>query len=96
MSWSVSALGPADAVLKSITKQFDESTPCQEPEESVRQAVKAALAASLAAEIPANNTVSVRAFGTMSRWSSQGGNAPTDQQSTFEVKIERVFNLVTE
>lgn len=50
MSWSVSAVGKKDAVLKTIAGQFDSQTPCMEPEESVRQGAKSLLLASIGAQ----------------------------------------------
>ena len=38
MSWSVAALGKAEAVRKDIAAQFTRGSKCAEPEESIRQA----------------------------------------------------------
>ena len=38
MSWSVAALGKAEAVRKDIAAQFTRGSKCVEPEESIRQA----------------------------------------------------------
>lgn len=49
MSWSVSAIGKSNAVKQEISKQFNQQSPCAEPEESVRQAAAKAIDAALAA-----------------------------------------------
>jgi hypothetical protein len=63
MSWSVSAIGKASAVASSIAKQFSGS-PCQEPEETVRQAAARTIAAAIEAQDP-NCAVKVIASGSM-------------------------------
>jgi hypothetical protein len=65
MSWGVSAIGKAPAVAVAIAKQFSNSSPCVEPEESVRLGAAALIAASLAG-YDSSGVVSVSANGHQS------------------------------
>lgn len=65
MSWSVSALGKAPAVAASIADQFSKSSPCVEPEESVRQAAAVLIATSLKAQ-GTSTAIKVTAAGSQS------------------------------
>lgn len=64
MSWSVSAIGKAAAVRKSIADQFTKNT-CAEPEEAVRQNAAKLLDEALAAQ-DQSQPVEVSASGSQS------------------------------
>lgn len=63
MSWSVSAIGKAPAVATAISEQFRNSSPCSEPEESIRQLSNVTIQRALEA-MPANQVVKVSASGS--------------------------------
>jgi hypothetical protein len=89
MSWSVAAIGKAEAVRKSIADQFSSSGVCAEPEETVRKAAAAMIDAALAAQDP---TVAVRvsASGSMSyrNWSGKSG---VSNQMTIQIDPQYGF-----
>lgn len=90
MSWSVSAIGKAPAVRSSIADQFSKSSPCLEPEESLRQAAAATIDKALEAQDP-NLAVKVIASG------SQGFKdytARTGVYNTLGITIEPLHGFV--
>lgn len=67
MSWSISGrLGKAPAVRAAVAKEFEQSSKCAEPEETIRQAAKQIIDAALAAQ-GENQVVEVSASGSMSK-----------------------------
>jgi hypothetical protein len=75
MSWSVSAIGKAPAVARSIADQITNGSKCLEPEESVRQAAAALIKAALVAQDTAGVVVQVIASGSMGYkdWTAKTG-----------------------
>lgn len=89
MSWSVSAVGKATAVRKSIADQFTRNT-CAEPEETVRQTAAKLLDAALAAQDD-NQPVEVTASG------SQGfkdWNAKTGVSNQLTMNVRPIYGYV--
>jgi len=66
MSWSISAIGKAPAVLKAVEQQSSQDK-CNEPEETVRQAAYHAIKEALIAQGP-NVVVKLSAVGSQSDW----------------------------
>jgi hypothetical protein len=62
MSWSISAIGKAPAVLKEVEEQSAQQK-CSEPEETVRQSACHAIKAALAAQ-GENIVVRLEAYGS--------------------------------
>lgn len=83
MSWSISALGRAGAVRKSIADQFSRNT-CAEPEETVRQNAAKLLDEALAAQ-DESQPVEVSASGSQSYkdWTAKTG---VSNQLTMQVR----------
>lgn len=66
MSWSVSTKQKAAEAAIEIERQFKNSGPCVDPEESVRQSARITIAAALSAQHP-DVTVNVSAFGSQGK-----------------------------
>lgn len=64
MSWSVQAIGKSPAVAKAIELQFANGSPCNGPEEIVRQAARSVIAAALAGSTYPELIVKVEASGS--------------------------------
>ena len=62
MSWSVGDSGNSDEVAKDIEAQFESSSECPEPEESIKQAARSLIAKALEGKIPSTDTM-VSAWG---------------------------------
>lgn len=85
MSWSVAAVGRAEAVAEAIERQFTNGTSCSEPEESVRQAARTAIAEALKGQGP-TTVVKVQASGSQSGTYQNGTwGAPYTNQLQIEV-----------
>jgi hypothetical protein len=89
MSWSVSAVGKANAVRQEIAKQFSTQTTCAEPEESVRQATAGLMDAALAAQ--GDIAVKAHANGSMSfkDWNTKSGPS-----NSVSVSIEPIHGFL--
>lgn len=90
MSWSVAAIGKAEAVRKSIAEQFSRSSGCVEPEETVRKAAAVMIDTALAAQDP-STAVRVSASGSMSYkdWGVKSG--PSNQ---LTVNVDPQYGFV--
>ncbi len=89
MSWSISAIGKAQAVASGMAKQF--AVPqCQEPEETVRQAAAHVIAVSLASQDP-NIAVKVSASGSMG---FKDYSAKTGPYNNVSIVIEPLHGFV--
>jgi len=94
MSWSVNAIGKPEAVAKEIERQFAASSPCREPEETVRQAARTTIASILAAET-ASVAVQVQANGHQSDEYSKETPTKTGKVSnTFSLKVDPIHQFV--
>lgn len=90
MSWSVSAVGKAEAVAKEISIQFAKSGKCMEPEETIKNAVAGTIAVALQAQDP-QIAVKVQASGSMGykNWKDHAGCG-----NSLNITIEPMFNFV--
>lgn len=90
MSWGVSAVGKAGAVRKAIADQFEKSTPCAEPEESVRLEAAATIDQALAAQDP-GAIVKVAASGSMG---FKDYGAKTGAYNSLAIAIEPMHGFI--
>jgi hypothetical protein len=93
MSWSVSAIGKPAGVARAIEDQFARSTPCVEPEETVRQNVRSAIKMAIDSLPDKNVAVRVEASGSMS-FEMNGVEPRKVTASTVNVKVETLWNFV--
>jgi hypothetical protein len=88
MSWSVAAIGKAEAVRKSIAEQFSHFV-CTEPEETVKKAAAAMIDTSLAAQDP---TVAVKVLASGSQSYGVGNTKwSVSNQVTIQVDPQHGF-----
>ncbi len=92
MSWSVAGIGKAPAVAAKLEKDFSNSGPCAEPEETVRQAARIVIASALAGQDP-SVAVKVTASGTMSN-SAEWPSTVAKIKNTLSITVETQYGFV--
>lgn len=88
MSWSVQAIGKAEAVRTNIAQQFDKAGACAEPEESIRQAAKVLIDKAIEAQ---SGAVKVVACGSQS---FKDWNAKTGVTNAMSITIEPQYGFL--
>jgi hypothetical protein len=88
MSWSISGrIGKAPGVRAAVAKEFEQSSKCAEPEETIRQAAKQIIDAALAAQ-GENQVVEVSASG------SQSTSGITVVSNSVNIKVQPVWGFI--